>query len=499
MEKMNVRRVQIAISLLCALAICAYFLGLAGEGLSAGFTTDDLVNLTAYWHQSPAALVKANVLYFSPAYRPMGALFYRPLFALVGFWPLPYRLFCFALLIGNLGLFWLAIRSITRSSEIAALSTLIGAFHPQLVDLYWNNGAIYDILCFTFYFGALLYYLRARRAGPILNVRAIALFLLIYVAALDSKEMAVILPVLLVLYELIYFPPLTLRATQVSRWAVTNCRLAITAGVLTLPYIWAKLLPQSLFTQLPAFHLDVTPKQFLAHYGAYLDILCFRDHCFGEIQTAVLLAAMLGAAVLLRSRHMAFAWSMILVTFLPVAFIPMRDAYVLYIPLAGWSLYAAALFVAIRDALLYFRRPAGTTLWRQIALFLIVLVLLLRAYRVQRLRTYGDLTLGQPAIRSLLAGLDQLNPKFPRGARVLVVNDPLPHPYEFLLLLRLYCRDGTLEVDRGNVNDGRHQYVLVWCGSSLRLIQPADAAGPLCPGSQTWLRSLENQTAFLKA
>ena len=200
----------------------------------------------------------------------MGALFYSPMFALMGFAPLPYRVFCFVLLIGNLGLIWLAMRSITQSREIAALSTLIGAFHPQLVDLYWNNGAIYDIFCFTFYFGALLYYVRARQAGPIMNVRRAAVFMVLYVCALNSKEMAVILPVLLVLYELIYFPPATFAARQVAQWTASNCRVAIAAGVLTVPYIWAKLLPQSLFTQLPAFHLDVTLSQFLAHYGAYL-------------------------------------------------------------------------------------------------------------------------------------------------------------------------------------------------------------------------------------
>ncbi len=155
----------------------------------------------------------------------------------------------------------------------------------------------------------------------------------------------------------------------------------------------------------------------------------------------------------------------------------------LYIPLAGWSLYAAALLVSLRDILLRAGKP-GAAQWRQAALFLIVLVLLLRAYRVQRLRMYGELTLAQPVIRTLLAGLDHLQPKFPHGARVLVVNDPLPHPYEFLLLLRLYCRDNTLEVDRGDVNDGHHQYVMVWCGNALHLIKPAEPADPLCPGSQ---------------
>ena len=139
--------------LIAVLLITAYFLALAGQGLSAGFTTDDVENLTTHWNQSPAALVKAVVFYFSPFYRPLdGLFFYRPLFAFAGFHPLAYRLLCFALLLVNLGLLYLAIRSVTASSEIAALTTLIGAFHPRLVDLYWNNGTIYDILCFTLLF-----------------------------------------------------------------------------------------------------------------------------------------------------------------------------------------------------------------------------------------------------------------------------------------------------------------------------------------------------------
>lgn len=164
--------------LIAVLLITAYFLALAGQGLSAGFTTDDVENLTTYWNQSPAALLKAVVFYFSPSYRPLGGLFfYRPLFAFAGFHPLPYRLLCFALLLVNLGLLYLAIRSVTASSEIAALTTLIGAFHPRLVDLYWKNGTVYDILCFTFYFGALAYYARARLTGPIVDLRKMAVFL----------------------------------------------------------------------------------------------------------------------------------------------------------------------------------------------------------------------------------------------------------------------------------------------------------------------------------
>src|SRR6266481_10020590 len=100
------------LSALGALLIGVYFLTLAGQGLGAGFTTDDLVNLSAYQNQSPAAVVKAIALYFSPSYRPLGGLFYRPLFAFAGFQPLPYRIACFLLLAGNLGLLYLTIRSV---------------------------------------------------------------------------------------------------------------------------------------------------------------------------------------------------------------------------------------------------------------------------------------------------------------------------------------------------------------------------------------------------
>jgi len=454
--------------ILAVLLIAVYFLAMAGQGLSAGFTTDDLVNLAAYSNESPAALLKAVLFYFSPSYRPLGGLFfYRPLFALAGFHPLPYRAFCFAFLAMNLVLLNLAIRWITASSEIAALSTLIGAFHPRLVDLYWNNGAVYDILCFTFYFGAMAYYARARRSGPLLDLRRTAVLLALYVGALDAKEMAVTLPVLLILYELIYFPPAGFNVRKIGKWAVTNCRPAAIAGVMTMPYIWGKMLAQSPFAQLSTYHLEITLSQFLTAYGAYLDAFFFRDHLFGEMQTAILLAAMLVVALLMRSRDLAFAWSILLFSFLPIAFIPVRAAYVLYIPLVGWSFYAAALLVSLREAVVSSGKSIGHAQMRKVAFFLLVLVLLLRAYRIQRLRMYGELTLAQPVIRSVLGELDRLHASLPRGARLLVVNDPLPHPYELLLLLRLYFHDPTLELDHGLSS---HQYVMIWCGTKLYLL-----------------------------
>ncbi len=63
---------------------------------------------------------------------------------------------------------------------------------------------VFDVLCFTFYFAAFTYYLSFRTRGLPLTPMRIVVFLLLYVGALDSKEMAVTLPVMVLLYELIW-------------------------------------------------------------------------------------------------------------------------------------------------------------------------------------------------------------------------------------------------------------------------------------------------------
>ena len=141
---------QRLLQVLGALIICGWLFAGAGDGLNASFTTDDLVNMTSYQSRTMLELIEDNVLYFSPSYRPMGALFYRPLFAVFGLTPLPFRIVSVVLLTINLGLAFTVFRWIAGSGHIAALATLMFTFHPRLVDLYWSSGTIYDILCFTF-------------------------------------------------------------------------------------------------------------------------------------------------------------------------------------------------------------------------------------------------------------------------------------------------------------------------------------------------------------
>ena len=57
-----------------------------------------------------------------------------------------------------------------------------------------STGTTYELLCFTFYFAAFDYYLGFARRAISLQFRQWAIFLGLYICALDSKELAVTLP-----------------------------------------------------------------------------------------------------------------------------------------------------------------------------------------------------------------------------------------------------------------------------------------------------------------
>jgi hypothetical protein len=455
-------------------SVSIYFLLMAGDGLHTGINSDDVGNLNVYAFQPWSEIVKENILYFSPAYRPAGALFYRPLFSMFRFAPLPYRAVCFFLLIVNLWLGCFAIRKFTGSMEIAAIATLIAAFHPAFRDLYASSGTIYDILCYTCYFGAWLYYLRTRGTGPTRRVSQFASVVILYIAALNAKEMAVTFPALLVLTELAYADSRNLRSL------LPGCLLAITAGIATAPYIWGKLSPSSLFHNLSTYQYEIGLIPFLRNCGEYLDALLYRDgvvrsHWFGAMQVAILFGAMLGVALALRSKQLLFCWSMILVSFLPIAFIPPRAAYAFYFPFAFWSLYIAVLVVTLRDRLVATPIAGGRVLLRQIALVTIVFLLLIRAHRIERQRMSAATELGWPLIASIVTALDRGHPAVPGGSTVLAVNDPYPKgQFGLVLLLRLYFRDGRLEVDHADKDDCRYASSIVFCGGSIRMVQHSE-------------------------
>src|SRR5262245_38129491 len=189
---------------LVVLTIAAYFFYLAGRGLEAGFTFDDLLNLYFAWIRPVPELLRANALFYLPPSRSLGRLFYALGFQFVGIEPTLYHAVCFLFLCANIYLTYCFTLSLTGSREIAALACLLHAYHGGAAALYYNSGACYDVFCFFFYLSAFVLYVNIRQRGHSPQPSQIALLLCLYIAALNAKEMAMTLPVLIGCYELLY-------------------------------------------------------------------------------------------------------------------------------------------------------------------------------------------------------------------------------------------------------------------------------------------------------
>jgi hypothetical protein len=456
----------------------------AHNGLRAPFSGDDLMNLHGYLSRSPASLVVDNLHYWSTSYRPLGGLFYVALYRWFGFDPLPFRVVCFGLLALNLALLWRFALRLSGSREVAFLALLLAGYHAWFVDLYYSSGTVYDLLCYSFYLGAFNLYLGVRAQGLALAWRHLGIMTALYVCALNAKEMAVSLPVLLAVYEVIYHG----RALRGSglHWLWREGRGVLVTGLLTIPYVIGKLTAEGSLVENPAYRLTISPSHYLHTFHLYLNPLLYQEHVFHDANTIQLLLAMLGIALWQRSRPLLFAWCFLLASLLPVAFMAHYAAFFLYLPMAGWSLYGAALLVISRRLLVRLlvrpaRLQAGWVQMVSVAALPIVLSSFLAPHhRQESAKTLRSFENFQPPSRRLADELIALQPSLPRGARVLFIGHPFAKDEYFLLFLtRLLYRDMSITVEDAPVGHGprtgRGHYDAVFTFQQGRLV---DATGP---------------------
>ncbi len=103
------------LAVVAGVLLFAWFLFLVSGGLRCWFDADDLMNMCYYWTKPWSALLKANLAFWSSYYRPAGGLFYRSIYALWGFHPLPFRIAVLALLPVNFALLALVVWQFTKS------------------------------------------------------------------------------------------------------------------------------------------------------------------------------------------------------------------------------------------------------------------------------------------------------------------------------------------------------------------------------------------------
>ncbi len=168
--------------------------------LLIGFVNDDVSMITlAFRNGAPdlAGLFTRGAVHDGAYYRPIVDLSFAIDYVLFGWHAWGYRLTNLLLHVLNVALVWQLGRRLIPSMPVAVvLGTAFFAVHPiHETSLYWIVGRT-DVICTAFYLGSILLWLRWRRSG---HLAARAGSLLLFMGALLSKEMALSLPLVIML------------------------------------------------------------------------------------------------------------------------------------------------------------------------------------------------------------------------------------------------------------------------------------------------------------
>ena len=182
---------------LAVLAVLVY-----GNAVSNGFVFDDYQQVV---HNAKIRSLKnvPDILGLTtgePYYRPIRTVTYAIDYALAGLAPWIYHLTNILYHLIASFLVYLVVTRLTRVEKLGAIATLLFFLHPVQTDAVTYISGRRDILSALFYLLGFYLYIRRRDGGP---WWLIPLTGLAYVLGIFSKEMAVTLPAVCILYDFV--------------------------------------------------------------------------------------------------------------------------------------------------------------------------------------------------------------------------------------------------------------------------------------------------------
>lgn len=430
MRKSSSRRGILA-DALCVGVLVAYFLHFAVQSLPAHFRADDLRNMVDYWSLGWWNALRANLRFWSSA-RPLAALYYLPLHAWFDLNPRPFRIATIALVAAAIPLAYAAARSLTRSRSVGFLAAFAWCYHPQLANLVFINAFIFDVLCSLFYFAALALYVSVREQDRVLRSWEVAAIFLFYVCALNAKEMAVTLPLLVLIYEILRYYHAKEREPFLH-WVGRYTTPALVGGAIAAVYLYAKTYGPGGVMAHPEFFESYIPhyswEAFIASNSKFLSqfLFLFPKH---NLSGAVLLAMwgfVFCYAFLRRDRVLELMAFWVVLTPLPLAFVAPRGGAPLVVILFGWAMIfanaVADLAMLIAKSLVRNKLPPRLVRVASVVLFAVAL-----AGCVERQHSRvapGWLRVGAKEAQ-LIEAFRALNLQPKPGSRILLTIDAVP-------------------------------------------------------------------------
>lgn len=425
------------------LFLLSYELWFGWDRVRFRFAPDDMMNMGFYFPGGPWKAILSQALLWQYHYRPMGAAFYLPLHHWFGLNPAPYQATVLVLLAINMFLVFGLARMLGAGDLVAGIAALVVSYHAGLGDLVYNVDMIYDVLCFLFYAGALLLYTWVRRQGRLLSGWETAAFLVLFVLALNSKEMAPTLPLVLIAYELFYHSPKRSRAA-LRTWLTGPCRIAWIAALLNVVYLYGKIFGADTILKNEAYQPVFTWQRLVDfQLGSLYDLM---GHFWKPQGGGVLLVWVVITYLAWRGNRpiLRFCWAYMVLTPIPIEFLAGRFQGCLYIPLAGWAIFGAVVFADFVEGVARF---AGRTPRFVTAVLLVIGVFLWgrQMLRVKRHEILPAATNMGLVTADVIQQLNMLNPHVKPGGKIIFLNDPFD-AWDMSFIATLWFRDPSLQV-----------------------------------------------------
>ncbi len=439
--------------------VVGYLLLFNWDRLATHFAADDMMNMAIYYRLGFWRVFESQFAIWKGFYRPMGAAFYLPLYHWFGLNPQPFQAAIISLLAVNLFLEFRLAKALGCGGAVSCLAALTVSYHGGLTNLYYNIDMIYDVLCFTFFVGGLAYYIQIRGKGRLLKLGELAIYLALYIFALNSKEMALTMPAVLLVYELSYHRPARWGSTEIMKFVKGQARPAMLTAAPILPYLYGKkfgLYPMMSNPEYrPVFSLHrLLDFQRASLYDLFAHLGTFAWPGVVAIWFIVTYLAWRRDRPVLR-----FSWACMLLTPLPIEFLNGRVQGCLYIPLAAWAIFTSVVLVDLACAASRFlsNEPLFRHLgYRGVFASLIMGVILLWVGQMRYLR--GSLV--DPAAAregaqtwEVIQQLRVLHPQVRPFSKVLFTNDPFSD-WDMTFIGMLWFRDGTIQI-----YNQRHQHL----------------------------------------
>src|SRR5258708_27685076 len=188
----GVSRLRLVLFTLC---VAGLFLIANYFAYQSFFTGDDLDNMAnarlVKW--ADIGRVLTDPAFVGPkTFRAVGFSYYLVLVRFAGMQYWPYVAGIQAIHLLNVLLLWLLARALGAELLGAGAAAVLYVFHAAAFDVYWKSMYVFDLLCATFVIASLLAYVRGWLVPS----------LVFFWLALKSKESAILLPLVLVAYEL---------------------------------------------------------------------------------------------------------------------------------------------------------------------------------------------------------------------------------------------------------------------------------------------------------